>query len=145
MKANPIRILLMSNVPEDVAIFARSLASIKIPNTFKHMNNADALRSQLFDFSVPLPHLVFMYCSEDAAHVIEGLRTEGHLSEVTLVVFGRGISEDEFCDCLIAGANIYFKAPEEPGEFTRALHHIIMVDWQYQTSGLSRDNYLMQV
>ena len=45
----------------------------------------------------------------------------------------------------VQGANIYIKKPNDFGELKRVLSEVININWQYHTSGLNKDNFLLRM
>ena len=50
-----------------------------------------------------------------------------------------------FLETFISGANIYINKPNSFGDLKSAIEKVLQLNWQYQTSALNRDNFLLRI
>ena len=45
----------------------------------------------------------------------------------------------------VLGANVYIKKPSDFNTLKEVLNDVVTVNWQYYTSGLNKDNFLLRL
>jgi DNA-binding NarL/FixJ family response regulator len=68
-----------------------------------------------------------------------------HLKDIAIAIYSTSSSEKDIEATFIQGANVYIKKPSDFNTLKKILEQVITVNWQYQTSGLNRDNYLLSL
>ena len=145
MATDIIRILLADSRAANRKIFRTAFETVKIANTVQTVTNADELLQVLKDPYSPPPHLLFLDLRMPGKLAIDkliALRTVERLADLTLVIYSSYASEEEISMSFIQGANIYMSQPPDTKELNKKLLEILTINWQYQTSGLDRENYL---
>ncbi|WBV59948.1 hypothetical protein PFY12_12975 [Chryseobacterium camelliae] len=61
------------------------------------------------------------------------------------IVYADDLSDSEIDDILIAGANVFLKNNDDYSKLKKFVSEIIMMAWQYQTSGLNKSNFIMKI
>lgn len=61
------------------------------------------------------------------------------------IVYAEDLSDNEIDNVLIAGANIFLKINDDYTKLKKHVSEIIMMAWQYQTSGLNKTNFIMKI
>jgi CheY-like chemotaxis protein len=95
-----------------------------------------------------IPDLLFLDLNMPKKSGIECLieiKQMQFLNDLTVVIYSTSSSEKDIEDTFLNGANIYLKKPSDLAVLRKTLLHLLTVNWQYHTSGLNRDNYLLQL
>jgi CheY-like chemotaxis protein len=95
-----------------------------------------------------IPDLLFLDLNMPKKSGIECLieiKQMQFLNDLTVVIYSTSSSEKDIEDTFLNGANIYLKKPSDLAVLRKTLLHVLTVNWQYHTSGLNRDNYLLQL
>jgi len=145
MSQEPIQILLADDDEDDRLFFKEAFEEIKIKTNVRIVNDGVELMNHLNQNSDQLPHILFLDLNMPRKNGIECLleikRTD-QLKHIPIAIYSTSSSEQDIEETFIKGANIYIKKPSDFATLKRILEEVIRVNWQYQTSGLNRDNYL---
>ena len=55
------------------------------------------------------------------------------------------ITDVDIEETFVQGANVYLKKPNDFNTLRKTLEAVITTNWQYQTSGLNRDNFILSL
>jgi len=67
------------------------------------------------------------------------------LKDIAIAIYSTSGAEQDIEDTFINGANIFIKKPSDFGTLKKILKQVITLNWQYQTSGLNRDNFFLSI
>ena len=63
----------------------------------------------------------------------------------SLAIFSTSSSEEHIEETFVQGANIYIKKPSDFTTLKKVLAEVVTINWQYHTSGLNKDNFLLRL
>lgn len=143
-----IRVLLAEDDDEDRMVFLEALDSLKIKTAVQTVNNGAALLKHLHDSNSVIPHLLFLDLNmpkiSGLACLVEIKQMEW-LKNLTIVIYSTSSSDKDIEETFLNGANIYLNKPSHFTVLKKTLLHILTINWQYHTSGLNRDNFLLHI
>lgn len=143
-----IRILLADDDKEDRNDFIEAFEGLKIKTTIETVKDGIELINYLQSPTAVIPDLLFLDLNMPKKSGIECLieiKQMQFLKDLTVVIYSTSSSEKDIEDTFLNGANIYLKKPSDFAVLRKTLMHVLTVNWQYHTSGLNRDNYLLQL
>ncbi|HSN61655.1 MAG TPA: response regulator [Ferruginibacter sp.] len=143
-----IRVLLADDDKDDRTDFIEAFESLKIKTSVQNVKNGIELMKYLNDPSAVIPHLLFLDLNMPKKSGLECLieiKQMERLKNLTVVIYSTSSSEKDIEDTFINGANVYLKKPAHLTVLKKALLHVLTINWQYHTSGLNRDNFLLQI
>ena len=143
-----IRILLADDDKEDRADFMEAFDGLKIKTTIETVKDGIELVNYLQSPTAVIPDLLFLDLNMPKKSGIECLieiKQMQFLNDLTVVIYSTSSSEKDIEDTFLNGENIYLKKPSDLAVLRKTLLHVLTVNWQYHTSGLNRDNYLLQL
>jgi len=142
------RILLVDDDKDDCNFFQEALKETGLNATVRVINESTSILDKLSDGSGSLPNLIFLDLNMPKKAGLECLieiRRIPLLKDIAIVIYSTTSSDRHIEDSFINGANVYL---QKPGDFTslkKVLAEVITINWQYQTSGLNRDNFLLSL
>ncbi len=148
MKNETVHILLADDDKDDRNDFIEAFESLKIITKVHTVKNGIELMTYLTDQSVKLPHLLFLDLNMPKKSGLECLieiKQINRLKNLTIVIYSTSSSEKDMEDTFIHGANVYIKKPAHLTMLKKTLLHVLTINWQYHTSGLNRDNFLLHL
>ena len=148
IKNETIRILLADDDKDDRTDFIEAFETLKIATTVETVKNGIELMKYLNEPSATLPHLLFLDLNMPKKSGLECLveiKRMQRLKNLTVVIYSTSSSEKDIEDTFLSGANVYLKKPAHLTVLKKALLHILTIHWQYHTTALSRDNFLLQI
>ncbi len=143
-----IQVLLADDDKDDCADFIEAFESLKIKTTVNTVKDGIELMKYLNNPTAVIPHLLFLDLNMPKKSGMECLieiRKNEKLKDLTVVIYSTSSSEKDIEDTFLHGANIYLKKPAHLTVLKKNLSHILTINWQYHTSGLNRENYLLLI
>jgi CheY-like chemotaxis protein len=110
------------------------------------LNDGVELMNHLHRNGHPLPHILFLDLNMPRKSGIECLieiKQNEFLKDVPIAIYSTSASEEDIEDTFVKGANVYIKKPSDFGTLKKILEEVITINWQYHTSGLNRDIFLL--
>ena len=148
MQNEPIHVLLADDDEDDRNFFIEALNDIKI-NTIVHaVKDGQELIEHLTQTDNSLPHVLFldlnMPCKTglDCLKEIKGI---DRLKDIAIAIYSTSSSETDIEETFVRGANVYIKKPSNFLSLKKVLSQVITLNWQYHTSGLNRENFLLSI
>ena len=95
-----------------------------------------------------LPNVLFLDLNMPKKNGIECLyeiKKDDRFSEIAIAIFSTSSSEEHIEETFVQGANIYIKKPSDFATLKKVLSDVVTINWQYYTSGLNRDNFLLRL
>ena len=148
MPQEPIRILLADDDEDDRLFFKEAFDEIKINTKVSLVNDGVELMNYLLEDGNPLPHILFLDLNMPRKTGIDCLleiKRLSHLKDIAIAIYSTSASDMDIEETFVQGANVYIKKPSDFNTLKKILEQVITINWQYQTSGLNRDNYLLSL
>ena len=148
MPQEPIHILLADDDEDDRMFFKEAFDEIKINTKVSLVNDGVELMNYLSEDGNPLPHILFLDLNMPRKTGIDCLleiKRLAHLKDIAIAIYSTSASDLDIEETFVQGANVYIKKPSDFNTLKKILEQVITINWQYQTSGLNRDNYLLSL
>lgn len=148
MQQEPIQILLADDNEDDRLFFKEAFDEIKIKTLVRMVEDGEELMNYLIQDGNQLPHILFLDLNmprKTGVDCLVEIKQLAHLQDIAIVIYSTSSSEDDIEETFVLGANVYIKKPSDFNELKKILEEVITINWQYQTSGLNRDNYLLSL
>jgi CheY-like chemotaxis protein len=148
MQNEPIHVLLADDDENDRLLFKEALEETKIKTVVNAVDDGISLMQYLADPTVILPHVLFldlnMPCKGGMDCLLE-IKTEEKYKDIAIAIYSTSATEDDIEEAFVNGANIYIKKPSDFSNLKKVLSDVITINWQYHTSGLNRENFLLSL
>jgi CheY-like chemotaxis protein len=148
MLKDPIQIILADDDEDDRLFFEDAFKEITIETNVKFVNDGIELMDHLNKNGNQLPHILFLDLNMPGKNGIECLmeiKQMKQFDDVAIAIYSTSSSEQDIEETLVLGANVYIKKPNDFATLKSILEYVIKINWQYQTSGLNRANYLLSL
>jgi CheY-like chemotaxis protein len=146
MENGLIKVLLADDDEDDRLLFREAFNEIKIKTKVITVNDGEELMDRLIRNGHELPHILFLDLNMPRKNGIECLleikRTES-LKDIPIAIYSTSASEEDIEETFVKGANVYIKKPNDFGTLKKILEEVITINWQYNTSGLNKDTFLL--
>ena len=76
---------------------------------------------------------------------LKEIKSIERLKNISIAIYSTSASEEDIEETFVKGANVYIKKPSDFSVLKKILQEVITINWQYQTSGLNRDNFLLSI
>ncbi len=146
---NEVMHILLADDDEDDRLFFRdAFEEIKIKTQVETVNDGVELMNYLTQPDIILPHILFLDLNMPRKGGIDcllELKRIDQIKNIAVVIYSTSASEEDIEETFVLGANVYLKKPSDFSTLKKTLEAVITTNWQYHTSGLNRDNFILSI
>jgi CheY-like chemotaxis protein len=143
-----LHILLADDDEDDRLFFKDAIEAVKVRTVLEMVNDGQQLMDYLNRDGVVLPHVIFLDLNmprKSGMECLEEIRRDDKLKEIPVAIYSTSSSEKDIHDTLVKGANIYITKPNDFQKLKKVISQVISINWQYHTSGMNKEHFLMVV
>lgn len=148
MTHDALYILLADDDDDDRLFFKDAIEEVKVKTVVTTVNDGVELMNFLVKPDAHLPNLVFLDLNMPRKNGIECLteiRSNEKLKDVTVAIYSTSAFDKDVEETFIKGANIYIRKPNDFDGLKNILDKVLTINWQYHTSGLNKENFLLNI
>jgi CheY-like chemotaxis protein len=148
MKNDALDILLADDDEDDRIFFKEALQEVRIKTNVTMVNDGLQLMNYLNHPSNPLPNIVFLDLNmpvKSGFDCLMEIRRNNRFRDLAIAIYSTSSSDENIEEAFVQGANIYIKKPNDFSLLKNTLEHVIRLNWQYHTSGLKKENFLLNI
>ena len=148
MQHDSILITLADDDEDDRLFFIDAFEELKINTIVNTVNNGRELLNFLNHPETVLPNIIFLDLNMPILNGIECLKEiklNDRFKEIVIAIYSTSSSDQDIEDTFVLGANIYIKKPSSFDSLKKILSEIVTINWQYHTSGLNKENFLLKL
>ncbi|EJL72871.1 response regulator [Chryseobacterium populi] len=148
MNKEYLNVILAEYDEGNLVFFKSILKDLKIPVKVQSFQNGEDLMGYLNNKEALIPEVLFIDYNlpgKSSIEYLEEIKIDFRFSNMIIVVYSDELSEAEVEEAFVKGANIYMKKPGSYNDLKKVISEIIAINWQYHTSGLNRENFIMKV
>lgn len=143
-----LNIALADDDEDDRLFFQEAIDDISIRTKLSLFNDGQELMDYLNLPNIILPNLVFLDLNmpiKNGMQCLKEIRSNTALSKVCIAIYSTSCSEKDIEDTFVNGANIYLNKPNNFSKLRESIEKVLQINWQYHTSNLNRDNFLLRL
>ena len=143
-----LNVFLTDDDADDRLFFEEAIEDIPIDTTLRTFNNGKELMDYLNSDDAILPHLLFLDLNMPIKNGMECLRdikTSDKLKSIIVAIYSTSSSEKDIENTFVKGANIYINKPSNFKALKKAIEKVLKLNWQYHTTHLNRDMFLLRI
>lgn len=148
MTKDHTKILLADDDEDDRMIFSDAFKEVKIKTKVDVVKDGHELMDFLKKSDNDLPDVLFLDLNmprKSGLECLAEIKSDKRLKDIAIVIYSTSASENDIEETFVKGANVYLKKPSDFALLRKLLSEVIILDWQYQTSGLNRDNFVLSL
>ncbi|MFV8323100.1 response regulator [Flavobacterium sp. LB3P21] len=148
MNTDFINICLADDDEDDRLFFTEAFDELKINTKVSTFKDGVELMDYLNREDSVLPNVLFLDLNMPKKNGVECLleiKKNEKLNDIAIAIYSTSSSEEHIEETFINGANIYIKKPSDFDNLKKILSEVVTINWQYHTSGLNKDNFLMRM
>ncbi|AWW32018.1 response regulator [Echinicola strongylocentroti] len=148
MNQKTIRILLADDDEDDRMMFRDAIMKVPLKTQVETVNDGVELLQYLANSSRDLPHILFLDLNmprKNGLECLKEIRSKENLRDLSVAIYSTSNAEKDVEEAFVSGANIYINKPNDFGCLKKVLTKVLSVNWQYVTSGMDRDTFLLSV
>ena len=148
MEQEYIHIILADDDEDDRMFFTDAFDELNINTKVQTFINGVELMNYLNDENCILPNVLFLDLNMPKKNGIECLleiKENERFNDIAIAIYSTSSSEEHIEETFVNGANIYIKKPNDFANLKKVLSEVVTLNWQYHTSGLNKDNFLLRL
>ncbi len=148
MEKDYIHIILADDDEDDRLFFTDAFDELKMKTKVQTFNDGVELMNYLMTENAVLPHVLFLDLNMPKKNGIECLheiKANKRFDDIAIAIYSTSSSEEHIEETFVNGANIYIKKPNDFNTLKKVLSDVVTINWQYHTSGLNKDNFLLRM
>ena len=141
-------VMLADDDEDDRMFFSDAFSEIKINTKLRTCNDGAELMEYLNKEDSVLPELLFLDINmpkKNGIECLEEIKANPKFKNIAVAIYSTSSSDEHVEDTFVKGANVYIKKPNDFSTLKKVLSEVVTVNWQYQTSGLNKDNFLLRI
>lgn len=143
-----IYITLADDDEDDRLFFTEAFSELKINTRVNTVNDGVELMDFLNNEDSVLPNVLFLDLNMPRKNGVECLleiKQNDRFKDIAIAIYSTSSSEEHIEETFVNGANIYIKKPNDFNTLKKVLSDVVTLNWQYHTSGLNKDNFLLRL
>lgn len=148
MQTDYIYIILADDDEDDRLFFTDAFSELKINTKVNTFNDGVELMNYLNSDDAILPQVLFLDLNMPKKNGLECLaeiKSNNKFEDIAIAIYSTSSSEEHIEETFVKGANIYIKKPSDFETLKKVLSDVVAINWQYHTSGLNKDNFLLRM
>jgi DNA-binding response OmpR family regulator len=148
MALNVLNIALADDDADDRLFFKDAIQEIKVKTKLSLFNDGKQLMDYLMLSDSILPEVIFLDLNmpiKNGMECLKEIRANHRLRELCVAIYSTSSSEEDIEETFVNGANIYINKPTNFIALKKAIDKVLKLNWQYHTSALNRDTFLLRI
>lgn len=148
MQKEYIHIILADDDEDDRLFFTDAFEELKINTKVNTFADGVELMNYLNQPDAVLPDVLFLDLNmprKNGIECLDEIKSDEKFNDIAIAIFSTSSSEEHIEETFVRGANIYIKKPSDFATLKKVLSDVVTINWQYHTSGLNKDNFLMRI
>lgn len=148
MEKEYIHIILADDDEDDRLFFTDAFDELKINTKVNTFNDGVELMNYLNKPDAILPNVLFLDLNmprKNGIECLDEIKMDEKFDDIAIAIFSTSSSEEHIEETFVRGANIYIKKPSDFATLKKVLADVVTINWQYHTSGLNKDNFLLRL
>jgi CheY-like chemotaxis protein len=148
MENEALHILMADDDEDDSVFFTEAIQEIKVRTKVTLVNDGLQLMNYLNHPGNHLPNVVFLDLNmplKSGMDCLIEIRKDSRLKDLAVAIYSTSSTEEYIEEAFVKGANIYIKKPDDFSALKVILEQVINLNWQSHTSGLKKENFLLNI
>lgn len=148
MNERKLQIALADDDEDDRQLFLKAMGNLKISTELSLHRDGQHLMDYLYNHIHDLPEVIFLDLNmpvKDGMQCLKEMRNDSRFNDIMIAIYSTSSSEKDIEETFINGANIFINKPNDFSKLKESIAKVIELNWQYQTSQLDKDNFLLRI
>ena len=148
MNLDRLQIALVDDDEDDRVFFKDAIDEVQLKTSLLLFGNGQEFLDYVSLPGQSIPHLVFLDLNmpiKNGIECLEELRSKQKFKGLSVAIYSTSSSDKDVEDTFIKGANIYINKPNDFNRLKSIMEEVLKINWQYHTSNLNRENFLLKV
>jgi len=148
MKEHFFKVVLVDDDEDDRYLFSEAFQSLKIKTELALFKNGQEFIEYLENSPDILPEVIFLDLNmpiKNGLECLQYLRKNKRFKNIFVAIYSTSSSDKDMEAALLNGANIYIQKPSNFKTLTNIIDRTLKTCYQYSTSQLDRQNFLLKL
>jgi CheY-like chemotaxis protein len=148
MQTNALHILLADDDEDDRSFFRKAIEEVRVKTVLDTVNDGQQLMDYLLKKGASLPDVIFLDLNmprKGGIECLEEIRSIKQLKDISIVIYSTSGADEDIETTFLKGANVYIKKPNDFQKLKEAIAEVLSINWQYHTSRLNKENFLLVI
>ncbi len=148
MQENFTHVVLADDDEDDRLFFIEAFEELKIQTKVNIYKDGVDLMKALNHSDSILPNILFLDLNmpkKSGLECLKEIKSNRRFKDIAIAIYSTSASEEDIENTFVNGANIYIKKPNDFNNLKKILSDVVTINWQYHTSGLNKDNFLLRL
>ena len=148
MNSTFLNILLADDDEDDRMLFADAISEVKVKTKLNMVNDGEQLITYLHENEANLPDFLFLDLNmpkKNGIECLEEIRRCEKLKHLSIAIYSTSNAEKDIEETFVKGANVYIRKPNSYNELKRIMKEVITTKWQYHSTGLNKETFLLNL
>jgi len=148
MDKDRLHIVLAEDDEDDRAFFKEAIDDVRINTKLDIVNDGVQLMDYLANANGSIPDVVFLDLNmprKGGIECLEEIRANQKLKDISVAIYSTSSAEQDIEQTFLKGANVYIRKPNDFEKLKKAIAQVLSINWQYHTSRLNRENFILVV
>ncbi|AWM12729.1 response regulator [Flavobacterium sediminis] len=148
MQKDFLLITLADDDEDDRMFFTDAFEELKINTVVNTFENGQELMDFLNHPESVLPNIIFLDLNmpiKNGMDCLKEIKQNDRLKDIAIAIYSTSSSDADVEETFVLGANIYIKKPSDFNMLKKVLNDVVTLNWQYYTSGLKKENFLLKL
>lgn len=147
MREDYTYVVLADDDEDDRSFFVEAFEELKIQTKVGIFKDGVTLMEALNLADTILPNILFLDLNmpkKSGLECLKEIKSNIRFKDIAIAIYSTSASEEDIENTFVLGANIYIKKPSSFNILKKILSNVVTMNWQYHTSGLNKDNFLLR-
>ncbi len=148
MQTDYIHIILADDDEDDRSFFKDAFSELKINTKVETFSDGVDLMDYLNSDDAILPNVLFLDLNmpmKTGLECLHEIKSNKKFDDIAIAIYSTSSSEEHIEETFVNGANIYIRKPNDFNVLKKVLSDVVSINWQYHTSSLNKDNFLLRM
>lgn len=148
MNKEYMHIILADDDEDDRLFFTDAFSELKMSTKVQTYKDGVELMNYLNSDEALLPEILFLDLNmpkKNGMECLEEIKANSKFENIAVAIYSTSSTEEHIEETFVKGANIYIKKPSDFSTLKKVLSDVVTINWQYHTSGLNKDNFLLRM
>lgn len=148
MNREYLKAVVVDDIQDNIIHFQNIFSELKIEIRSHIISSGEELSLYFESENFSLTDILFFNIDSFKKRKLEYIRSwrlNDKIDNMVIAVFSTELSDSEVEEMYVNGVNICIHKPDHYNDLKKVISDVIMINWQYYTSGLNKSNLIMKV
>lgn len=148
MQIEILNIVLADDDLDDQFLFKKAIEESNVKTNLLIFSNGGEIMNYLHNQNNNIPDLIFLDLNmpiKNGLQCLKEIRSDKRLKDISVAIYSTSNSQKDIDSTFLNGANVYIHKPSSFEGIKKVFKQVLEINWQYATSNLNKDTFLMKL